>query len=584
MSYLVLARKSRPQSFAEVVGQQAVVKTLKNSIARGRIAHAILFSGVRGVGKTTLARIMAKAINCQAQGEKPCNSCQPCEDITAGRFLDLTEIDGASNRGIEQIRELKENLKFMPAHSAYKVIIIDEVHMLTTEAFNALLKPHVYFMFATTEIHKIPVTILSRCQQFELKKIPAEELAAHFSKLAENEGITIEPAALSLIVREAAGSIRDGLSLLDQMFSYGEERVSEDDVVEVLGLIGRHTLMQIATALLGGDRAQLLSCLDKVFAHGISPRRFMDELMETFRNLLLSSIRKGEKLVDLPSEELADLQAIAAETTTETLHLQLSLLMDAAEKLQHSPQPRLTIEISLLKIIEAGNITPVATLLNQFDTLLPQLSEYNQQQHDRTTTAPQLSPSRSSFATAEPPPAPTSSVREEKKPPQEEEQKKKIVEQAAGTTDTSEAAAATSLQDFHKKWEDFLKHLEKNAIWMAAAAEKTEKQQLVCDNSKTTLHLYFPEKEDAVLLNQRENLQKFTALAVDFFTREITVELHYPEKSDQTDKDSPQMRRKALAHNPLVQMTEDIFRGRVAAIRLADQRHSHKTRRRVDGS
>ena len=209
MSYLVLARKSRPKRFSEVVGQKAVIRTLQNALAQDRVAHAMIFSGVRGVGKTTLARIMAKALNCE-QGSpqsEPCNECHPCKEISVGGSVDLIEIDGASNRGIQEIRELKENIRFMPTGSRYKIIIIDEVHMLTTEAFNALLKTleeppeHVYFMFATTEMHRVPVTILSRCQRCELKRIASGELAAHFKAITEGEKVEMDQAALNIIVR-----------------------------------------------------------------------------------------------------------------------------------------------------------------------------------------------------------------------------------------------------------------------------------------------------------------------------------------------------------------------------------------------
>ena len=379
MSYLVLARKSRPQTFDEVVGQRPVVKTLQNSLARKRVAHAILFSGVRGVGKTTLARLMAKAINCEGETDTPpCNRCRSCLEITAGNALDLHEIDGASNRGIQEIRELKDRIRFLPTSSRYKIIIIDEVHMLTAEAFNALLKTleeppaHVHFMFATTELHKIPITILSRCQQYELKRIPAAELSAHFNRLAASEGFEIEPAALALIVREAEGSVRDGLSLLDQVFSFGEKLIRSEDVIEVLGLVDRQVLRRLTMGLLDGDRAAALTALAEIYAYGIDIKRFSSDLMGFFRSLILCKIAGCDQLLDLPAEEIAAFKEMARQHSLETLHQKLNLLMAAVEEIRYATQPRLALETAFLKIIEAGNVVAVTTLIGRLEELLNQ--------------------------------------------------------------------------------------------------------------------------------------------------------------------------------------------------------------------
>ncbi|MDR3628753.1 MAG: DNA polymerase III subunit gamma/tau [Desulfocapsaceae bacterium] len=377
MSYLVLARKSRPQTFEEVVGQRPVVKTLQNSLAQDRVAHAILFSGLRGVGKTTLARIMAKAINCEDRGGSiPCNHCNSCLEIMRGSALDLHEIDGASNRGIQEIRELKEKIRFLPTSARHKIIIIDEVHMLTTEAFNALLKTleeppeHVYFMFATTELHKIPITILSRCQRYELKRISPQELTEHFLQLTIKEGREIEPQALALIVREAEGSVRDGLSLLDQIFSFAGLRITTEDVVQVLGLIDRTLLLTITEALLSGDRAAALKALEDIFGFGIDLKRFCADLLECFRTLTLCIIPGCDELLDLPEQDLLAFRKLAAGFSLETVHLKLTLLMQAVEELGHSMQPRLALETSFLKIIEAGNVVPVSHLLEHLQDVL----------------------------------------------------------------------------------------------------------------------------------------------------------------------------------------------------------------------
>ncbi len=379
MSYLVLARKSRPQDFDQVIGQTPVVKTLKNSITRSRIAHAILFSGVRGVGKTTLARIMSKAINCeQIENGNPCNSCQSCIEITAGSSLDLYEIDGASNRGIQEIRELKEKIRFLPTSSKHKVIIIDEVHMLTTEAFNALLKTleeppdHVYFMFATTELHKIPITILSRCQRYELKRVSAEDLTAHFRRLSKEEGLNIDDAALSLIVRESEGSVRDGLSLLDQVFSYGEKDISVEDVIEVLGLVSRDSILSITRGLLEKKSGQALLALQETFSFGVDLKRFTSDLLSAFRALILCKIEGCQELIDIPPQEFAEFKKLADLHSHSTIHMKLNMLMQGIEEMRYSSQPRLVLENCFFKIIQADEVVPVSKILGRLDSLLSQ--------------------------------------------------------------------------------------------------------------------------------------------------------------------------------------------------------------------
>ncbi|MBU1986592.1 MAG: DNA polymerase III subunit gamma/tau, partial [Proteobacteria bacterium] len=386
MSYLVLARKARPQTFDEVVGQRPVVKTLQNSLLRDRVAHAILFSGVRGVGKTTLARIMAKAINCQqGPAENPCNVCESCRTITAGSSIDLYEIDGASNRGIQEIRELKEKIRFLPTSSRYKIIIIDEVHMLTTEAFNALLKTleeppaHVYFMFATTELHKIPITILSRCQRYELKRVAPIDMGKHLQKLAESEGVQIEQGALDLIVREADGSVRDGLSLLDQVFSFGEKNISTDDVIQVLGLVSREVVLKLTKALLEQDPVTAFQALEEIFSFGMDLKRFTTDLLGCFRALILCKIKGCDELLDLAQQELVLFRELAGNHSSQTLHMKLTLLLQGVEEMRYSSQPRLAMETTFLKIIESSEVTPVTTLLSRLDSLLAGAGEAGQQ-------------------------------------------------------------------------------------------------------------------------------------------------------------------------------------------------------------
>ncbi len=378
MSYLVLARKSRPQTFAQVVGQQAVVRTLKNGLIQNRVPHGLIFSGVRGTGKTTLARIMAKALNCEKNTPpEPCNECLSCKEIMAGSSVDLHEVDGASNRGIQEIRELKENIRFMPTSSRYKIIIIDEVHMLTTEAFNALLKTleeppdHVYFMFATTELHKVPVTILSRCQRYELQRVSRKELTSHFASLAAGEGVSIDEAALNMVVREAGGSVRDGLSLLDQIFSYCGATVTGKEVVDVLGLVSHEVIAELGNALLAADLSTALEKLDAVYSYGMDIKRFINELLSWFRALVICrESKQPELLLDMPGDELAVIRQTAEHYSSQTLLQMFNLLMNGLEKATYSAQPRFAVEMVFINAVQIGDVVPVTELLSRLDDVL----------------------------------------------------------------------------------------------------------------------------------------------------------------------------------------------------------------------
>ena len=325
MSYQVLARKWRPQTFAEIVGQGATAETLKNAISQNRIAHAYLFAGARGVGKTTTARILAKALNCrQGPTVNPCNDCASCREVTSGQSIDVLEIDAASNRGIDEIRELRESVRYRAARDRYKVFIIDEVHMLTTEAFNALLKTleeppaHVVFILATTELHKVPGTILSRCQHFNFRAISYREIFERLALIAGEEQIRVEERALSAIARASEGSLRDGESLLDQAISLCGEEVKEEQVRDLLGVVPQQLLEDVAGAVIARDSKRVLALVDQVLTSGRNPQQLVRELMGHFRNLLMVKIAgKDPQLVSVPAEDLARLQTVSGQLSEE---------------------------------------------------------------------------------------------------------------------------------------------------------------------------------------------------------------------------------------------------------------------------
>ncbi len=580
MSYLVLARKSRPQTFDQVVGQRSVVKTLQNSLIRNRVAHAILFSGVRGVGKTTLARLMAKAINCQeTESTRPCDKCISCREIAAGASLDLHEIDGASNRGIQEIRELKEKIRFLPTSSPYKIIIIDEVHMLTTEAFNALLKTleeppgHVYFMFATTEIHKIPVTILSRCQQYELKRISAEELYDHFDKLTKSEGFEIEPAALSLIVREAGGSVRDGLSLLDQMFSFGEKTIATQDVIEVLGLVDREVLMQLTRGLLDQKHTDVLQALQQIFDYGLDIKRFLVDLMGHFRSLLLCKIDGCTNLIELPAEELVEFQKLAEKYSPETLHQKLNLLMTTAEKIRHSNQPRLTLETSFLSIIEAGNVADVSMLLGKLDEVLQGLPDQTitSASEPASIPAPAITPTKSESTKESLPKIACENTHLENPPTDTSEpppSEKTTISSVENTENTPSIAIKPHAKDVRKDWLDFIAYVKNRKVWMAQDLQRAD----TIKQEKEELHLTYSDPANCAVLRQQINQKLLAEFTLDFFQKPLKVCFIVPEVDDSSEGSntelSPHRKRQELANDPLVIMTAEVFNGQVGDIRV----------------
>ncbi len=375
-SYLVIARKWRPSLFEEIVGQAHVTRTLTNAVSSGRIAHAYLFSGPRGVGKTTAARILAKCLNC-AEGPTPtpCNVCESCKSIAAGSSVDVFEIDGASNTSVDNIRELRESVRYVPSHGRYKVYIIDEVHMLSNAAFNALLKtleeppPHAAFIFATTEVHKIPLTILSRCQRFDFKRIPFREIHGHLRKIVTEEGIKFEDKALYTLAREADGSLRDAQSLLEQALAFGGGELKDSDVTEALGLMDRESLFSLVEAVISGSGAGCLNVIEKIYDFGYDLKRATSDLIEQIRDLTVLKVTGDARLLDLPDSELERLRAIADSTGAERLHMIFGMISKAYEEVSRSATPRYSFEMALLRAAHCDSAVPVAELIERLEAI-----------------------------------------------------------------------------------------------------------------------------------------------------------------------------------------------------------------------
>src|SRR4051812_1787128 len=377
MSYQVIARKYRPQRFSEVVGQEHVTQTLANAISQSRIAHAYLFVGPRGTGKTTVARIFAKCLNCTGGPAVDFPENDPkASEITEGRSMDVLEIDGASNRGIEEIRELRETVKYSPASSKFKIYIIDEVHMLTKEAFNALLKTleeppaHVKFMFATTDPEKVLPTILSRCQRFDLRRIPASLIVQQLTKVSQLEKVQISPEALYAIARGADGGMRDAESTLDQLISFCGDKIEETDVLSMFGLTAQKQLLELSLAILGGEIERALRLLNDLAKGGKDLGRLLSDLLNHFRNLLIFQVSRGDlNLIEVSEAEAAALREQSAMADANALTRIMETLANAELRLRDAASKKILLEVALLKAIEARNAVSIDSVLKRLQDL-----------------------------------------------------------------------------------------------------------------------------------------------------------------------------------------------------------------------
>jgi len=554
MSYLVLARKWRPQSFDDLVGQEHVSQTLGNAIRTGRVHHAFLFTGARGVGKTSAARIFAKALNCErGLSPTPCNECPSCLEITAGQGGDVFEIDGASNTGVDDVRELRENIRYLPSRSRYKIFIIDEVHMLSINAFNALLKTleeppeHAKFIFATTEPHKIPITILSRCQRFDFRKISLPRVAARLRQIVDVEGITISDRSLGLVARRGEGSMRDALSTLDQVIAFCGEAVSDEDVQGLLGMVDRRLLLDTVEGILQRDCRRLLEAVRRVDNLGHSFRQFCQELVEVNRSLILCKVldEPGE-LLEATADELRELQGLAAPATLEDLQRILTILLRAEVELASSSYPRLALEMALVRLAQLPPARDVASLLRKFEELERRLGDGG------VSLPASPPPSR--------PPRPPSPAAGEGAPPKK-------------------AEAPASPVAGGRGWQGLVDHVKGRRPLLASLLERGSLITL----QLPLLEIGFPA--GSFLLDQvrePETSGTLQELAAGYFGEPVSIRISPLEglqqappslleerRAEESDR-KKRLREDALAH-PMVKAALALFGGEVKAVRAIDK-------------
>ncbi len=436
MSYIVTARKWRPQVADDVVGQSHVTTTLRNALASNRLSHAYLFSGPRGVGKTTTARILAKAVNClHPKDYEPDNTCDLCVEITEGRSVNVFEIDGASNRGVDEIRNLRDSVRYPPAKGAYKVYIIDEVHMLTKEAFNALLKtleeppPYVIFIFATTEIHKVPATILSRCQRFDFRRLSLQEIAGRLRYIAEQEGITISDNALAVIAKRGDGSLRDAQSIFDQIVSFCGDTITEEKIIGMLNIVEEEIFFRVTDLVIQKDTQGGLALIDEIVNRGVDPREFLNGLIEHLRNFLIVVTMKSTNLLEVSDHTKARYQEASGAFTAPDLLRLIKLVTDTEASIKWSQHPRFKLEICITQMIAMDRTVEISTLIGQIEELKKALngdasgsrpqgpaaqvrgtvkaSQPTLLPEQRVPPPPPASPKKSDLGEKEPPPAQT---------------------------------------------------------------------------------------------------------------------------------------------------------------------------------
>ena len=551
MSYQVLALKYRPQTFDDVIGQNHVITTLKNAVSSDRVAHAILFTGPRGTGKTTIARILAKAMNCKnGPSAFPCNTCRICKDIIEGHCADVFEIDGASNNSVDQVRDLRENVTYMPSSAKYKIYIIDEVHMLSTAAFNALLKTleeppdHVMFIFATTEVHKIPSTILSRCQRHDLIRIPVELIAGHLNRLCMKEGFLIKEESIDLIAREADGSIRDGLSLLDRILSSTTNKeIDPQWVLNALGVIDHQVMHDICTAILKKNGAKIIELIERVNDSGIDLKKFYADILLYFRNFsVIRLCGRQSPAVSIAESEKELLFQRASDVPMAHIQAILEILLEEENLVRYSSHTRIAIEMVLLKLLQTDSGAGIDHIIHQLDVLAKQIGSMASDIGPGPIPQPESDPH---------------SLRGEEKP-LPAEKTPDIPRESVPDRNYSQDTSSISEQN---TWENFLKKIEQTQPFIFALLTKGSVKEN--PHGEIIVELENCSSFDKKRLENKENELKH--LCREFLGKNLTINIILQDNrlNDSLEQKNEIKARQAALNHPLVVEAQRLFNGEI---------------------
>ena len=572
MAYVSLYRKWRPQTFSDIVGQDNVVKTLKNAIKLDRIAHAYLFCGPRGTGKTSTAKILAKALNCE---EGPtvdiCGECASCTKITNNNSIDVLEIDAASNRGINEIRELREKVKFSPTEGNYKVYIIDEVHMLTTEAFNALLKTleeppeYVIFILATTEPNKLLSTILSRCQRFDFGRLSIADLIERLSYICEQEEVDISQKALSSIARNAGGGMRDAISILDQTISYAGSEIDMDDVSAVLGMVDREVLIELTEIMIKNDVEAALNLVSEIIGQGKNISQFVDDLIHHFRNLLLlKECQDTNKLIEVGAEEKEELESLVGDLLVGQLLRWIEILNEMSYDLKQTTQQRLILEMGIIKLVKAETDKSLDTILNRLTRLEEQVangqviskteSQKQQTQAKKEQTNKEKQSSTSKEVEQANSPTSENNQQESQAPSKEEHHDSKVSE--------LEAPTGVDIDQIKGQWDEFLDYLKKQDMKLAAFLRDAKPFKI----ESNKLLLAFKHEFHKGQIEAKKKVVE------DALKKLLGVSLRIECIKDGNNVSKEKSEEEQLKEHPLVKEALELFSGQVVKVEKLDQK------------